>query len=103
MTLRVKPGLEFRRLGDEGILFDPETCKFYRLSAEIVSRLETGTGADLLASELLLDRQDSAPRAFEAFTVSASFVSTCPTPPPSCTGNNKLWDTKTCSCINIKK
>jgi hypothetical protein len=45
VPFKPKPGLEYRRLGDEGILLDPQSGKFYRLSGKAAACWEAVAGS----------------------------------------------------------
>jgi hypothetical protein len=66
VAMRSKAGLEFRRVGNEGIILDPDTGVFFRLSPEATARWEATNGSEAEISDSFLVLGVSQGQAFLA-------------------------------------
>lgn len=119
--VRIRSGVEFRRLGEEGVIFDPLEAKFYRLSPKATSCWEAVVAErthdddealhELSATGLLQLEDADVPRpsgslqqvvesvAFVECACSVTSVPTLPTNQGQCRNAGCIWTDPKGPCV----
>ena len=120
MTISVRHGLEYRRLGDEGVILDPESGLFFRLSPRAAACWESllqGAGTDDADALQELEKAGlirnegmskvspghvAAPMLFvenRAFLECVCSIATLPTNKGQCTKSGCIWSDSSNTCV----